>query len=93
MPVHVEIYRLEVDPADVESLLEIRRTRELVPGLRQADLVRLDDRVWLDIRIWVNGVDATAVPYVEMESVIAARLGRDWGERVHTTGTAWAAGR
>ena len=98
----VEIYRVEVEPANAARLLELRRgamaeVRELVPELRQADLVRLDDRVWLDIRTWVNAVDTAAVrrspAYVEMESLISARLGRDWGERVHTTGTAWAAGR
>ncbi len=98
MPVHVEIYRLEVNPADVARLLKIRRAAMAdVPELRQADLVRLDDRVWLDIRTWVNAIDAAAVrnspAYAEMERLIAAQLGRDWGERIHTTGTAWAAGR
>jgi hypothetical protein len=31
--------------------------------------------------------------FAEMESLMTAQLGHDRGERVHTTGTAWAAGR
>jgi hypothetical protein len=94
--VRVEIYRLEVDPANVARLLELRRAAMAgVPELRQADLVRLDERVWLDIRIWVGAVDAglSSPAYTEMERLFAAQLGHDRGERVHTTGTAWAAGR
>ena len=102
----IEVYRVRVDRANVARLLEIRGAamaefREQVPELRQADLVRLDDDVWLDIRTWMKAADPETVDraaqrlptYVEMQSLMTARLGHDRGERVHTTGTAWAAGR
>lgn len=100
----IEVYRVRVDPANVARLLEVRAAamaefREQVPELRQADLVRLDDDVWLDIRIWMKapatvGRAAQRLPtYADMESLMTAQLGHDRGIRVHTTGTAWAAGR
>jgi hypothetical protein len=102
----IEVHRVRVDPANVARLLEVRGAalaefREQVPELRQADLVRLDDDVWLDIRTWMKAVDPATVrraakrmpTYAEMQSLMSAQLGRDRGERVHTTGTAWAAGR
>jgi hypothetical protein len=102
----IEVYRVRVDPADVPRLLEVRGAalaefREQFPELRQADLVRLDDDVWLDVRTWAKAVDPATVgrtaqqlpAYSEMQSLTRARLGHDRGERVHTTGTAWAAGR
>jgi hypothetical protein len=102
----IEVHRVRVGPANVARLLEVRGAalaefREQVPELRQADLVRLDDDVWLDIRTWMKAVDPATVgraaqrlpTYAEMQSLMSAQLGHDRGERVHTTGTAWAAGR
>jgi hypothetical protein len=102
----IEVYRVSVGPADVARLLEVRgaalaELRERFPDLRQADLVRLDEDVWLDIRTWWKAVDPATVDrvaqrlpaYAEMQSLMRDRLGNDRGERVHTTGTAWAAGR
>jgi hypothetical protein len=102
----IEVYRVRVGSANVARLLEARGAalaefREQVPELRQADLVRLDDDAWLDIRTWMKAVDPAIVgraaqrlpAYAEMQSLMSAQLGHDRGERVHTTGTAWAAGR
>jgi hypothetical protein len=46
----IEIYRIKIDPADVERLLEIRvdavaEFQQQVPELLQADLVRLEEGV------------------------------------------------
>ncbi len=99
----IEIYRVQIDPANVERLLDIRAAavaefREQVPELLQADLVRLDDDVWLDVLIWSGPVDeqrisrgASAAPKAaEMHSLIADELGHDRGEIVHSTASAWA---
>lgn len=62
MPI-VEIYRVRVDPANVDRLLEIHDAavaeyREQVPELLAIDLVRLDGDVWLDNIIrWSEPVD------------------------------------
>ena len=105
MPI-VEIHRLRIDPSNGPRLLEIRgaamaELREQVPELWQADLVRLGDDVWLEICTWSRTVDpgriesvvAGSPPLREMRRLLAERVGLDRGERVHTTGTAWAAGR
>jgi hypothetical protein len=63
--------------------------------------VRLDDDVWLDIQTSSKAVDPARIGVVaegtdiiaEMHGLITAQLGHDRGERAHTTGTAWAAGR
>ena len=95
----VEIERFRVDPGDVPLLLELRgpalaEYRVAVPELRQADLVRVADDVWLDIRIWGREVEAIETPlYARMRALMGPPLAHDRGERVHTTGTAWAAGR
>jgi hypothetical protein len=49
----IEIYRVRIDPAHAERLLEIRAAavaefRDQVPELLSADLVRPADDVWLD---------------------------------------------
>lgn len=58
----IEIYRAKIDPADVDRLLEIRADavvefQQQVPELLQADLVRLEDGVWLDVLTWSAPVD------------------------------------
>jgi hypothetical protein len=102
----IEIQRLRIDPTDIGRLQALRSAamaelRAQIPELWQADLVRLHDDVWLDIRIWSRPVDPARISHVEerataiaeFENLITERLGRDSGERIHTTGTAWAAGR
>src|SRR5262245_15277880 len=59
----IEVYRVRIEPDDVERLLEIRAAavsefREQVPELLRAELVRLDEHVWLDILTWSEEVDA-----------------------------------
>jgi hypothetical protein len=102
----IEIRRYRVDAGAVARLLEVRGAamaefREHLPHLRQADLVDAGDGVWLDLRTWVKPVDPATVAeavqrspaYAEMLALLGSCLGREGGERVHTTGTAWAAGR
>jgi hypothetical protein len=98
----VEIHRVRIDPANVERLLQVRgpamvELQMQCPQFRQGDLVRLDDDVWLDILTWSGPVISRAAvqspTHAEMRGLITAELGHDQGERVHTTGTAWAAGR
>ena len=102
----VEIYRVRIDPARSERLLEIRAAavaefQEQVPELLQADLVRLDDEVWLDILTWSEPVEperlgkaAECAPTsAEMHGLIAGELDHDRGELVHSTGSAWATAR
>ncbi len=99
----IEIYRAKIDPANVDRLLEIRadavaQFQEQVPELLQADLVRLDDDVWLDVLTWSAPVDderiaqaaAAAPKSAEMHALITDVVGHDRGEIVHSSGTAWA---
>ena len=96
----IEIHRLRIDRANVARLQQlrgaaIRELRDQIPELWQADLVRLDDDVWLDIRTWSSPVDPARLAHAEQrttaigefESLITARLGHHSGERIHTTGT------
>ena len=102
----IEIYRVKIDPANVDRLLEIRGAavaefQEQVPELVRAELVRLDDDVWLDILTWSAPVDpgridaaAQCTPAsAEMHGLIAGELAHDRGELVHTTGSVWASAR
>jgi hypothetical protein len=102
----IEIYRVKIDPANVDRLLEIRAAavaefQEQVPELVRADLMRLEDDVWLDILAWSGPVDADRIEAAaqctptsaEMHSLIAAELGHERGELVHSTDSAWASAR
>jgi hypothetical protein len=102
----IEIYRVRIDPASVERLLEIRGAavaefQGQVPELLRADLVRLDDEVWLDILVWSEPVDSERITKAaqraptsaEMHGLIADELSHDRGELVHSGGDAWAAAR
>jgi hypothetical protein len=96
---YIEIYRARIDPGNADRLLEIRADavaefQRLVPELRRADLVRLDDDVWLDILTWSAPVSeeriaeaAEAAPVsAEMHSLMTEMLAHDRGELVHTSG-------
>jgi hypothetical protein len=102
----IEVYRVTIDPANVERLLEIRDAavaefQEQVPELVRAELVRLEGDVWLDILAWSGPVDAERIEAAaqctptsaEMHGLIAAELGHDRGELVHSMGSAWASTR
>ena len=101
----IEIYRVRIDPANVDRLLEIRAAavaefQEQVPELVRADLVRLEGDVWLDILLWSEPVDpermneaASCTPTsAEMHGLIADELGHDVGTLEHST-HAWATAR
>jgi hypothetical protein len=104
MPI-IEIYRARIDPATVDRLMEIRAEavaefQEQAPELLQADLVRLEDDVCLDVLVWSAPVDeerisqaAAAPKSVEMHGLISDVLGHDRSEIVHSTGSAWATAR
>jgi hypothetical protein len=105
MPI-LEIYRVRVDPANVDRLLEIHDAavaeyQEQVPELLGIDLVRLDDDVWLDIIRWSEPVDeerlaaasACTPTAAELHALMGDELGHDRGELVHSSGQAWAPGR
>jgi hypothetical protein len=91
--VFIEIRRVRIEPQNVSRVLELRGSllREGSPHVRQADLVRLSDGVWLDVRILVD--DALVPEPLELRALMGEPLSVERGERVHTTGTAWAAGR
>ena len=102
----IEIYRVRIDPANVERLLEIRAAavaefQEQVPELVQADLVRLQDDVWLDVLTWSGPVEPDRIAAAaqctptsaEMHGLIAEELAHDRGELVHSSAGAWASAR
>lgn len=102
MPI-IEIYRVRIDPANVERLLAIREAavaefRERVPELEKAELVRLDDGTWLDVITWSEPVDAERVgeaamctpASAEMHSLIGEEVDHFRGELVEQ---AWAGSR
>jgi len=102
----IEIYRVRIDPSDVDRLLEIRDAavaefQREVPELMRAELVRLEEDVWLDILLWSEPVDperlsraAACTPTsAEMHGLIADELGHDAGELRHSTESAWASAR
>ena len=54
MPPIVDVYRARIPSGDVDRLLAVReeavrRLQERIPELLRAELVRLDDDVWLDL--------------------------------------------
>jgi hypothetical protein len=102
----LEIYRAKIDPASVERLLEIRadavaQFRQQAPELLRAELVHLQDDVWLDVLVWSTELDeerisqaaAAAPASVEMHGLIAGVLAHERGEIVHSTDGAWATPR
>lgn len=102
----IEIYRARIDPANVERLLEIRDAavaefREQIPELLQADLVRLDGDIWLDVLTWSEPVDPSRIEHAaacsptsaEMHSLITEVVAHDSGEVVRSSSEAWSSAR
>ncbi len=90
----IEIYRAKIDPANEDRFLEIRADagaefQQQVPGLLQADLVRLEDGVWLDALTWSASVEeerisrgaSAALKSVEMTRSSATCSGTTGGAR------------
>ena len=53
----VDVYHATVPAAAAERLLEVRGPaiaglRERCPGLRRAELIRVDDTRWIDLVVW-----------------------------------------
>ena len=99
----IEIYRARIDPSNVDRLLDIRADavdefQRQVPELLQADLVRLEGDVWLDVLTWSASVEderisqagSAAPKSAEMHSLMGDILGHDRGEIVHSSGSTWA---
>ena len=97
MAFEVQVYRTTVDPANVDRLLEIRpsaiaQARAACPLLVRADLIRLDERTWLDILTWSEpgAVDqlmsvAADLPLVgQMHALISEVVAVDTGELAHS---------
>jgi hypothetical protein len=102
----IEIYRARIDRANVARLLEIRADavaefQEQVPELLRAELVRLDDELWLDVLVWSEAVDEERIARAsqvtpaaaEMHGLITDVLQHDRGEIVHSTQSTWASAR
>jgi len=102
----VEIYRVRVDPANVDRLLEIHEAavaeyQEQLPELLGIDLVRLDHDHWLDVIRWSGPVDdermAAASACTPLAAEVHALMGDELdhyrGELVHSSGHTWATAR
>ena len=53
----IDIFHATIAEADVERLLAVRevgvaRLRERCPGLRRAELIRVDATTWVDLLTW-----------------------------------------
>jgi hypothetical protein len=94
----VQVYRAIVDPANVARLLEIRpaaiaQAQAACPALLRAELVRLDERTWLDILTWDGTGGAEKLMAVaarlsllgEMHALVGEVIAVDTGELAHST--------
>lgn len=95
---YVQVFRATVDPTKAEDLLAIRaeaiaQAQQACPALVRAELVRLDERTWLDILVW-NAPDGEAqlmahageLPLLgRMHALIGEVLSADRGELAHST--------
>jgi hypothetical protein len=91
-------FRAVVEPEKAEELLEIRgeaiaEAQSVCPALVRAELVRLDERTWLDVLVWsaVDGADqlmarAAELPLLgRMHGLIGEVLSVDLGQLAHST--------
>lgn len=94
----VQVYRATVDPANVARLLQVRpaaiaQAQAACPALLRAELVRLDERTWLDILTWdrlgcaekLMAVAADIPLLGEMHALISEVIAVDAGELAHST--------
>jgi hypothetical protein len=94
----VQIFRAKVDPANVEKLLAVRpgaiaQAQAACPVLLRAELIRLDEDIWLDVLIWSepDGSDqlmrqAANLPLLaEMHALVGEMLAFETGELAHST--------
>ena len=102
----IDIYRVKVDPAKLERLLEIHDAavseyQEQVPELLSGELVRLADDVVLHVLRWSAPVDDARLEAAgactptagELHEIMADELGHDRGEVLHSAGSAWSSAR
>ncbi|GAB3953681.1 hypothetical protein GCM10029976_094340 [Kribbella albertanoniae] len=98
MPNVVQVFRAKIDPENVAHLLQVRpaaiaQAQAACQALVRAELVRLDDDVWLDILIWSepDGPEqlmkhAAELPLLaEMHSLVGEMLWAESGELAHST--------
>ncbi|WP_158220651.1 hypothetical protein [Kineosporia sp. A_224] len=96
---HVLVFRAEVDPADAGALLAVRaeaieQARSVHPGLLRAELVRLDERTWLDVLVFDSAdgderlmAAAGGLPALgRMHALVAGVQSLDRGVLEHSTG-------
>jgi hypothetical protein len=95
----IDVFQATVDPKQVEHLLSVRTEAmaglvERVPSFVRADLVRIDDRTWLDILVWNSetGVQeamaaADEIPaLVEMHNLMHEVTRHERGAVAHAVG-------
>ncbi len=61
----VDLFHATIPAGDAERLLRVRgpaiaQLRERCPGLRRAELVRVDATTWVDVLVWDSPGDAAA---------------------------------
>ena len=92
----VDLYHATVPAADAERLLAVRgraiaQLRERCPGLRRAELVRLDETTWVDLVVWESAeARAAAAPHVaataelrELHAIAGAPTAHEHGTLEH----------
>ena len=92
---YVQIIRAEVPAANVDGLLAVRdeaiaEAQRLCPSLIGAELVQLDDGVWLDILTWSEADgEASLMAQAEHFSAVAEMHGMFSDMHGSEVGRAW----
>ncbi|WP_020393060.1 hypothetical protein [Kribbella catacumbae] len=94
----VQVFRAKIDPANVAQLLQLRpaaiaQAQAACQALLRAELVQLEDNVWLDILTWSDPAGpeqlmkhATQLPLLgEMHALVGEVLAVESGELAHST--------